>query len=289
MPGKRVASAVGVAFVFLGLSTATPAAATVTIGSADPLGPTLIPPNGGLVGCSTPPCAWSQATLPGRPVSSPVNGVIVRWRVQWGVTPDTIALRVLRPAAGGSLFVASTAPEPISTQKQTLTASVPISIGDRIAVEELGMTNTSPRGIPATGGVIDTWLDSPPNGGSAPPSVSGNPPDTELLLNADIEPSNDATLSRPRLNKKKGTARVTVTLPNAGALAISGGPVRPQTLSATQPGPVELALTPTKKAKKRLKRKGKSKGRVAFTFTPDFGAPSTEPLPLTLKRKLPRK
>jgi hypothetical protein len=257
----------------------------VTIGSADPLGHTE-PPASGLVSCTGPPCAWSQAALPGRPVSSPVNGVIVRWRVHWGITPDTIALRVVRPETGGSFFVDSTAPVPISTPKQTLTTSLGINLGDRIAVEKLGTANTTtPRGIEVPGGVIDTWLDPPSNGGFEPPSVSGNPENTELLLNADIEPLNDVTLFKPRQNKKKGTSRVTVRLPNAGTLAIGGGPVRPQTLTATQPGPVELVLAPTKKAKKRLKQKGKASGSVAFTFTPDFGAPSTEPLSLTLKRK----
>jgi hypothetical protein len=283
--GKRITIALALALTSVAVALPGTSGANVTIGSADPLSPSVE----GVVGCGTPPCSWSQAALPGRLLSAPVNGRVVRWSVQWANTPDTVALQVLRTSAGGAIFLAATAPEPISTPTHSFAASLPISIGDRIAVQDLGATVSSPRGRTVPGAVIDTWVNSPPPNVPTPPDVSNNPPDTELLLNAEIEPSNDATLSRPRLNKKKGNARLTVTLPNAGSLTIGGRPVRPQTLTATQPGPIELVLAPTKKAKKGLKRKGKAKGKTRFTFTPEFGTAATKTLPLTLKRKPPRR
>jgi hypothetical protein len=46
-----------------------------------------------------------------------------------------------------------------------------------------------------------------------------------------------------------------------------------------------LLLSPKKKVRRQLKNDGRAKGRVSFTFTPSFGSPSTDGVPVTLKRK----
>jgi hypothetical protein len=285
-PGSRGSLiAIVLAFVVAALA-ASPASATVTIGSADPFGPAP----GGLVACTTDPCSHSQAVLPGRPVTSPVNGVVVRWSVRWGATPDTAALRVLDPQGDGAIFVSSSPPASILTDKESFAASLPIGVGDQIAVEDLGPGSPGgPRGTPNPGAVIDSWLDSPANGGFAEPTVSNNPPDTELLLNAEIEPSNDTRVDSITRNRKKGTAVAQVTVPNPGTLVVSSNLVAPKTLQAPGPGSgvLQVPLQPRKKARKRLKRKGKAVGSARFTYTPTFGTPkaSVVQIPLRLKRK----
>jgi hypothetical protein len=262
------------------VGSADPAGATVTIGSADPFGPAPT----GLVSCTTPPCSFSQAALPGRPVTSPVHGVVIRWSVRWGATPDTAALRVLDPFGGEALFVSSTGPETIVADKQSFAASLPIDRGDRIAVDDLAAGLGGPRGNATNvpGAVIDTWLDSPANGGFAAPSVSNNPPDTELLLNAEIEPSNDIRFDAFTKNRRKGTAMAFLSLPNPGTLAVSSRLVV-QKRAGRRFG--ELLLAPTKKTRKRLNRTGKAVGAATFIFTPIFGTANAETARVVLRLK----
>jgi hypothetical protein len=273
--------ALGIAFA---AAIASPASAKITIGSADPFGPS---PTSGLVSCATPPCSYSQAALPGRPVISPVNGVIQRWSVRWGTTPDTAVLRVMDPFGGEVLFTASSPPVNIVADKQSFPASIQIGFGDRIAVDDLNPgSGGSPQGTvdPVPGAVIDTWLDSPPDGDFASPTVSNNPPDTELLLNAEIEPFNDIRLDSIMKQRKKGTAIAYVTVRNRGTLEVSSKFVKPMTL---QGGLLRVLLKPTKKTRKKLKRTGKALGPATFTFTPIFGTPNAQvfQIPLRLKRK----
>lgn len=285
--GRRPPLAIGLAIAMTLVSAGT-ASATVTIGSADPFGPSA---TSGLVSCGTPPCSYSQAALPGRPVTSPVNGVIQRWSVRWGTTPDAAALRVLDPYSSEMLFTASSAPVSIVADKQSFATSIQIGLGDRIAVEDRAPgAGGSPQGTrndvnPIPGAVIDTFLDSPPDGGFASPTVSNNPPDTELLFNAEIEPFNDLRLDSIIKQRKKGTAIASVSVRNRGTLEVSSTFVKSQTL---QGGSLfRVPLKPTKKTRKRLKRTGKAVGSATFTFTPIFGTPNAQDIrvPLRLKRK----
>src|SRR5690349_3278161 len=55
-----------------------------------------------LLGCPTAePCTGVQVQLPGHQIQSPIDGVVVRWRVGDGVGP--LAFRVVHDAGNGTL------------------------------------------------------------------------------------------------------------------------------------------------------------------------------------------
>ncbi len=111
---------------------------------------------------------------------------------------------------------------------------------------------------------------------------------TDNVAIASTPPSNAFTFGKPALDKKKGTAKLPVTVPGAGTLTIADVKktkkrIKAKTLQATAAGTVNLPVAPTKSARKTLKAKGKLKLKVAVTFTPTGGLAATQTRKLTLK------
>lgn len=107
--------------------------------------------------------------------------------------------------------------------------------------------------------------------------------------------SNQLTISKLQRNKKKGTARLPVTVPGKGTLALSGKGVKAQTAGATAKtsvtgeGTVVLPVKAKGKARKRLSSTGKAKLRLSVTFTPTSDPadpPSTQQVKVKLLKKL---
>ena len=110
-------------------------------------------------------------------------------------------------------------------------------------------------------------------------------------------PPNNFTIGKKKLNKKKGTATIQVTVPGAGELALSGKSLKPQRpgharSGASKPvsaaGTFKLKVMAKGKAKKQLKKKGKAKVKPKITFTPTGGLSNTETTKVKLKRKRKR-
>ena len=235
---------------------------------------------------------YVNTALPGAafPSGSPVNGTVIRWRLR-GVSPsgmtNTFTFRVLRPAGGGMFTGAGTsAPQTLFNGFDDLTrtfdTSLPIHVGDQIGLGATNGAGTPTSGV--AGDSFENFTDFADGGPSGSPLATF--PNSEVLFNADVEPTNAFSLSASQPNKKRGTATLTATLPNRGMLQVQGALVNPQTLTASQ-GAHTLTLVPTKATGKRLRKKGKASGQVDFTFAPDFGTTSAQSLavPLKLKRK----
>ena len=102
-------------------------------------------------------------------------------------------------------------------------------------------------------------------------------------------PSNAFTVEKPKLNKKKGTATLTVEVPGPGALVLAGkGLVTQQSAAASRAATAapqvvtagsKVTLKVVSKGKKRraLNRTGKVKVVANITYTPTGGSPRTEP------------
>lgn len=111
---------------------------------------------------------------------------------------------------------------------------------------------------------------------------------TDSVAIQSTPPSNVVALGKPVLNKKKGTAKLPVTVPGAGTLTIADVKktkkrVRARTVTATAAGTLKLPVKATKSARKTLVNKGKLKIKVAVTFTPTGGIAATVTRKLTLK------
>jgi hypothetical protein len=101
-----------------------------------------------------------------------------------------------------------------------------------------------------------------------------------------VKPSNVFALARPKLDRRRGTATLTVTLPGSGSLVLGGSGVRRQTRRVRQAGKVNLPISPRRKTARKLKSTGSAKVRVKVTYTPTGGDPSTRLVQVLLKLTL---
>lgn len=86
-------------------------------------------------------------------------------------------------------------------------------------------------------------------------------------------------------NKKKGTAKVPITVGASGTLLLSGKKIKKRS-RAVSPGTTKLTVAAKGKARKKLLRTGKVKVKLTLTFTPAGGTPATVTKSIQLKRKL---
>ena len=98
---------------------------------------------------------------------------------------------------------------------------------------------------------------------------------TQTSASVEVLASNKFKLGKLKLNKKKGTAKLSVTVPGAGKLALSGKGVKKSKKTAKKAGAVKLAVKPSGKSKKKLGKMGKLKVKVKVKFSPDDGEPNT--------------
>jgi hypothetical protein len=115
--------------------------------------------------------------------------------------------------------------------------------------------------------------------------------DTRLNVTAVVRPVNTFTLGTTTRNKKKGTATLTVNVPNPGELTGSGKGVKVAGVvrisnTVTAPGNVKLTINAKGKKKTTLNETGKVKLNVAVTYTPTNGDPSTQSAKVNLKKNL---
>ncbi|MFN8151406.1 MAG: choice-of-anchor R domain-containing protein [Solirubrobacterales bacterium] len=120
--------------------------------------------------------------------------------------------------------------------------------------------------------------------------VPGANPDQTFRLSGTVtrpEPplSSEFTFGKPKLNKKKGSATLGVSVPNAGHLDLAGYGVKAQSADPTAAGDVGLPIKPNGRVANKLKRGGKATVSVSVTFTPTGVAPKTETTKVKLKRK----
>lgn len=101
---------------------------------------------------------------------------------------------------------------------------------------------------------------------------------------------NTVARGKLKLNKRNGTAKLTITVPGPGTLvAVGKGKVKKlkrTTLTATGAGQVLLPLRPNGPGRKILEEKGKLKTKIAVTFSPAGGLPGTQYFKVILRRNI---
>jgi hypothetical protein len=141
------------------------------------------------------------------------------------------------------------------------------------AVDQGAAVGTDARGIARP-------IDFP----TIPNAAGGNGSDIGAV---ELQPSNGLSLGKLKLNKKKGTATLTVNLPqpSVGSVTLRGKDLKSQTVAITGQAQVQLKVIGRGKVKKALKKKGKRKVTMEVTYTPTGNAPATA----TKKAKLVQK
>jgi hypothetical protein len=112
--------------------------------------------------------------------------------------------------------------------------------------------------------------DSPTWGeGSAGPSPVPSPAPSPAPGAATASPA--LRLGKPKLDRRRGTATLAVTVPGAGTVRLSGKAVKSARRRARKAGGVTLPVRPKGKARRRLLRAGRAAVEVKIAFVPAAG------------------
>jgi hypothetical protein len=275
--------------VFLAALAAALIAATAPAYASVRIGSSLIstPSSAGV--CSGTDCTVANLALPASGqtfdgLTSFVNGTVTNWSYRSAApSGPPLSLRVIHPAGGLSFTGAGTT---VSTPvfggiRGLFPANLPIVIGDSIGLDA-NSAQVMSDGI--AGATQVAWTGPPLADGStrAGAAVTG----VETMVQATIQPTNTVRPGAVRRRKRKGTATVTVDVPNAGTLSYGGPGVRvtgPASIAA--PGQISILVSAKGRKLKRLRKKGNANVQPEIHFTPRLGDPGTTVKKLKLIRK----
>jgi hypothetical protein len=225
----------------------------------------------------------------------PYDGTITSWATRASSTAGAqLTLKVFRGTGGADYQVVGHAgPQVLQPNAlDTFPANIAVKAGDVLgtAVPESelpaclfpvpGDSYLYRYGFPVPGGLAD---------GSSGTFTSFN--DRRLNVTAVLEPANTFTFGRVRRHRKKGTANVSLTLPNPGRVTVSGNGVGGSAVKAgagiTVPaaGSVAIALRAKGRKRRTLNETGAVKIKAIVTFIPAAGSPSKHALKLKLLKQ----
>ena len=266
---------------------AAPAGAAVRIGS------NLIstPTTAGV--CSGTDCTIANLALPAANQApdglvSTVNGTVGNWSYRSaGPSGPPISLRVLHPTGGlGFTGAGTTVSTPVFGGIRGLfPANLPIRIGDIIGLDANGAEVMT---VGVAGATQVSWTGPPlADGGNRAGAADAG---VETMVQATIQPTNTVSVGAVARRKRKGTASLTVEVPNAGTLSYGGPGVRVTGPGSTAgPGQISVLVAAAGKKLKRLKKRGNAHVQPEIVFTPRLGdtGTTTEKLKLLRKRRSP--
>lgn len=258
---------------------ASPAVASVTVGQ------TAVP--SGL--CAADFDRLVPADGSGNSYVVPATGTITSWsHIAIGAPSQTLTMKLFRPLGGTTYMVVGHDTRPLDSGSPN---TFPVSIAARSG-DVLGLYSNSASGclVAGTPSVILTRAGDLPDGASDSFSsaTSPNRPNISAVLN----PTNTFALGAITRNKKKGTATITVNVPNPGELIASGNGVKAASAGraviskSVGAGQAQLLIKAKRKKKAKLNETGKVKLSVAITYTPTGGSPNTQSVKVKLKKNL---
>jgi virginiamycin B lyase len=99
-------------------------------------------------------------------------------------------------------------------------------------------------------------------------------------------PSSEFSFGKAKVNKKRGSAKLTVKVAGPGELKLAKtASVKGQHERAEQSGKESLTIKPRGKAKQKLKQGGKAKLKAKVSFTPDGGTSDTQSKKIKLVKR----
>jgi hypothetical protein len=179
-------------------------------------------------------------------------------------------------------------------------ATSPLSYGFGGAPVAYGSTVTFEQTFAGPGGLLYNTGIGPCPGvieteGTSPPLDTFRRDSVGLTITAAppfSKPPNAFTLGAITRNKKKGTATITVTVPNPGELTGSGNGVKASSAGraviskSVGAGQAKLTIKAVGNKKRKLNETGKVKLNVAITYTPTGGSAKSQSVKVKLKKRL---
>jgi hypothetical protein len=253
-------AAVTVLALALGVATAPPARASVTIGQL----PTAAPSPS----CTVDADYLEPSVTGGNLYIARQAGTITSWSTNSFDSGATYVFKVFRRTSDPDVF-------------QAIARSAPRSL---LGVDERGAPNSCTFVMSG-----DSVLSHPgdlADGGAGEFSAVD---DVRLNLSAVLAPSNDFTLGTVTRDRRRGSASVTAYVSNPGLVTISGRGLKKRNVEKTiaVPGPVPFQIASAGSFKRRLERKGRVTIIPTVTFYPTGGEPASKSLTVTLRKRRP--
>jgi hypothetical protein len=235
---SRAITAVASLLVSAALAPPPAQAATVTVGS-----PLAKPMSASSMFGSAATVANLALEAPGAHATSPVNGVIVRWRLAEQFEGGSFSLRVLRPTGKGTYIGAGTSPPetPSLTQVQTFTTDLPIQAGDLIALNGRKGARFATSAAPHSS--TGYWI--PAIGEGATSTVPVQAEGEEYGFNADVQPPPGIESMLPAAGSISGGLRVGISGHDfSGASAVNFGSTPASSFSVDADGQITATTPP---------------------------------------------
>ena len=172
---RHVAACGALAIVLSGLLGSEAGAVTI--------GPTEVEPTtGAAIQCTGGPGATCSFVQMIPAVAAPFDGVVTRWRFRVLAGTGTARLRIVRGAGPAFTWVRSSANQSPDPGVHQYEEHLPISAGDRIGItiQDIQLLIQQP-----TGDLLGVW--NPPAADGTNPLPTGQPPNIQLVLSADVE------------------------------------------------------------------------------------------------------
>ncbi len=283
--GRRALLAAAGAATWLAV-TAPSAGAAVSIGFTPWNGP---PPPG--VCINPDPIDLVQATGPAAPSytvpAAPGQSlVITSWSHYASVGSAPIEFKVYRPV-GGSTYkvIGHDGPRPLASAANNTFPGlhIPVLPGDVIGLH-IGGAPTACH-LDALG---ESYLYRPGSDladGQQGDFLLNN--DKYLNVSALVEPDNRLTVAGVKRNKKRGTARITLDIPNPGVVHLTGtAAIRGPRDRQVSPGALSFVAGVLGRAREKLLDTGKVRVVAQITYAPTGGTGVFLPRKLTLRKRL---
>jgi hypothetical protein len=271
-------------------------------------------------GCGGPLTAIQTGAASGNSYAVPSSGVITSWTFQDGaaIVPG-LKLKVGRPAGGTNFTIIgeSVAGPQTSGAPNTYPARISVQANDQIGIFS-GAVVSSGGCASNTGAAGDTYVvttsDVPPNTTTTFMSGFGTkfPVSAAVEADADQDGFGDETqdkcpieagpglcfnIGKLKLIKRKGTARLTVSVPGPGTLQLVGkGLVKQRPADSrgvttlaravSAAGDVKLKIKAKGQKKRKLERTGKVKVKAKITYTDTATTTGNPAAPKTKRERI---
>lgn len=281
--------AIALAALFLALSSGdAPAEASVTIGQLAPGSPSAF--------CHNNVDRVQPTVTAGNSYIVPATGGVTAWTLtSWSHNATSganqqLTLKVFRKISDPDVYmqVGHDGPRPLTPAIVNIfPASIQVRAGDVLGNNGFSAGTTACLFAPSS--PSDNFL-SYIGGLSDGQSAAFSNDVGRLNITATLDPTNTFTIGRVARNPKRGTATLSLSLPNPGDLTALGKGVKTAAIRAlpsksVPAGATELLIKARGKKKSALDATGRVKLRVAITYTPTNGVPGTQSVKVKLIKR----
>jgi hypothetical protein len=264
--------------------SASPAAASITLGQVPATTPPLV--------CSNVKDDWVQPSVSsGNSYAASVAGTITSWSTFAAVNSGQVwTFKVFRPAPAPPTYkvVAVDGPHPlVSGVFNDFGTRIPVEPGDLIGMNDNDTTTPASTActVVSPGNTIYWGGGSASLGSTA--TLATPVADRWLNLSAVLQPTNTFSVGGVARDRKRGTATLTVTVPNPGQLTVAGiGIAASSPVTAGTPGDYQLSIAATSRKLRKLRKLGKVKVKARVTYTPTGGEARIRGQKVILRKKL---